>query len=196
MKEWTEETSLKVQVWNGQTWESAASLLPEADVVPFAKAVRIRHAGQCGDSVRIRLSSLADVWKVDAAMVDWTPTQPLNPIDVPLKSAVGPGERDVKSDLSRNNKEYVTVFPSEKIDLVFGAIEPLPGKHVVYVCDVRGYLHEWMPGSTLAGSGTGLAGERANGSVSSLKMLLRFRNVLLPAIYAEWRNREGRVKNR
>jgi len=193
MRRWRDEASIKVHVWNGHAWDLAGCIVPEANVVPFSKAVRIRSGGTTGDCVRIRLSCLADVWKVDAVQVDWTPAQSLQRVGVPLLTASGPGDRDVGALLSHDDESYVTTLPPDKIDLRFRAVDPLPGKQVVYVLEVRGYLHEWMPAAHPSGSRKGFAGAAGSGRISVLKSLLQLRNVILPPIYAEWMATKHRI---
>ena len=193
MRRWRDDASIKVDLWNGHAWEPAGSILPEANVAPFSRAIRISSCGAAGDSVRIRLRSLADVWKIDAVQVDWTPARALDPVYVPLRTASGPGGRDVAPLISRDDESYVITFPTDKVDLCYQAVDPLPGKHVIYALEVRGYLHEWMPGDHPEDSRTMMAGETGSGRVSLLKSLLRLRNVILPPIYAEWNGTKGRI---
>jgi hypothetical protein len=186
LRRWTEESSLKAFLWDGKQWNNIGTIHPEASVTPFSKLIRFNIGHVSGDTVRIRLTCMADVWKIDAVQVDWTPVRPLKSMPVRLVSAVGPEHNDVSSALAFADKEYVTLLPPEEIELTFQAAAPSSGKKVAYAVSAQGYLYEWMPENreqTVSSQKVLVPRERR---ISYLKTLLQHKSIFLPPIYADW----------
>jgi hypothetical protein len=187
MRHWIEESSLKAFVWNGESWERIGMIYPEANVAPFSRVIRFKTDKIKGDTVRIQLRSLTDVWKLDAVNVDWTPVQPLKTWEAPLLSAVGPGKRDVSAALSKADSQYVVVLPPQQIELTFRSVASSPGKKITYALNAQGYLYEWFP-EKRQGSRVALAKLIPGaGKIAYLKTLLKVKSLFLPPIYFEWR---------
>jgi hypothetical protein len=187
MRNWIEESSLEAFIWNGESWVRIGTVHPEANVAPFSRMIRFRTDNIKGDTVRIQLRSLTDVWKLDAVNVDWTPVQPLKTREAPLLSAVGPGKRDVSAALRKADSQYVVVLPPEQIELTFRSVPPSPGKKVSYALNAQGYLYEWVPEKKQEG-GVALAKLIPKAEkIAYLKTLLKVKSLFLPPIYSECR---------
>jgi len=191
MRGWMSEVSLSVTLWNGREWVSCGSMIPEATTVPFTKGMRLNVGNSGGTSVKIRLTSLADVWNIDAVGIDWTPVGPLQPAGMKLLSAQRPDGQSVADDLGTADSRYVVVLPGQQVDCRFGSMKGRPGKKVIYALGVQGYLYEW-PVEEQARSPKILPVSMGM-KVGILKTMLRNRNVILPPIYEEW-NREQAVR--
>jgi hypothetical protein len=189
MKEWIVESSLKVDLWDGTAWKSVGSILPEANAVAFTRGVRVNAERMEGGSIRVRLRCLAGVWNIDEIGIDWTPAVPLHPSDVRLLSAVGPEDRNVIGALERVDEKYVIVLPGQEINLKYRATRSEPSMKVTYALGVRGYLHEWLPGTGSGGASIITASMVGETKVAYLKTLLRMKDAFLPPIYAEWKQR-------
>jgi hypothetical protein len=193
MRNWVEESSLKAFIWNGESWERIGTVHPEANVAPFSRVIRFKTDNIKGDTMRIQLRSLTDVWKLDAVNVDWTPVRPLKAREASLLSAIGPGKRDVSAVLRKADSQYAVVLPPEQIELTFRSLPPSPGKKITYALNAQGYLYEWFPEKKQEG-GVALAKLiPEGGKVTYLETLLRFKSLFLPRIYSEWR--EARLLN-
>jgi hypothetical protein len=187
MRHWIEESSLKAFVWNGESWERIGLIYPEANVASFSRLIRFRTDNIKGDTLRIQLRALTDVWKLDAVNVDWTPVQPLKTREAPLLSAAGPGKRDVSAALRKADSEYVVVLPPEQIELTFRSVPLSPGKKITYALNAQGYLYEWFPEKKQEGR-VALAKLIPEGEkIAYLKTLLKVKSLFLPPIYSEWR---------
>lgn len=192
LKQWRQEASLTAYVFNGETWEEFGMLAPEANVVPFSKLIRCATPWKGRDTVRIRLRALADVWKIDAIALDWSPAKKLAAHEMQLLSAAGPRETDVRGVLSLSDRRYATLVPQEKIDLQFTAFTPTRGNNVTYAVYVGGYLHEW-PSTEGSDALRMLAGMIGPGmKIPYLKTLLGQREIFLPLLYADWCGRRER----
>jgi hypothetical protein len=186
MRLWQEECALRVMVGNGDHWREAGRILPEANAVPFTRAVTLDF-GDIGDTVYIRLECLADVWKIDAIALDRTPPRIIPWSRVPgMISTTGSGQ-DVALQLASRDERRIVVLPSQTIDMVFPALPTRLNTARVYALEATGYLHEWMPSRKNAPGPLLLAS--SSDQITYLKLLLAHRNILLPAIYSEWRAR-------
>ncbi len=145
MQSWQEECALRVMVRSGDHWREAGRILPEANTVPFTRAVPLNLSG-IGDTVDIRLECLADVWRIDAVCagshttVDHTVEQGARN-DV---SQQAPGRTSLHSSRSRDERR-IAVLPSQTIDIISPALPARLKTARVYALEATGYLHEWMP---------------------------------------------------
>lgn len=184
MQSWQEECALRVMVRSGDRWREAGRILPEASAVPFTRAVPLDLAG-IGDTVDVRLECLADVWRIDAVSLDRTPPRIIPWSRMPgICFTTGTGQ-DVAPQLTSRDERRIAVLPSQTIDIVSPAVPTQPNTARVYALEATGYLHEWMPSRRNTPGPLFLAGR--SDRVTYLKMLLANRNILLPAIYSEWR---------
>ena len=192
LRAYLRDASLKVDVWNGHDWEPAGAFSPEANAVAFTRALRIRVPAGAGDTVRVRLRSMADMWKIDALSADWSDASPLPMTSVELRSAVGPLGEDVRNEIGADDTQYAILLPPDRVDLTFAAAPAEAGDRVAYAVAARGYLLEWEPRPAGDGS-TALASfvpdER---KIAFLKEALRHRELALEPVYEEWRKLRAR----
>ncbi len=181
-----EDASMKVSVWNGSEWEAQGAFLPEANAVTFSRGLRIRVPDDAGDTVRVRLRSMADVWKIDAISADWTPAAPLPMREMELLSAIGPGGEDLRPTLGADDDRFEVLFPPDRVELIFSGAETPPGERVVYAVAGRGYLHEWIPAQTGDGVASLAAMVPEERRIDFLKELLKHREIVFRSAYEEW----------
>lgn len=189
MENWARESALKAYVWNKNKWIYCGMIFPEANVVPFTRLIRIEVPPGVGDTIRIKLTSLADVWKIDAAQVDWTPVERINGLEIPLVSADGPLVDDILERIAFDDDQYEVLLPSQKINLTFSSPAPLENKKFIYALRVGGYLYEWLPSGpaylpVLSMNPTGIMNK-----VEWVKALLQQKQLLLPLLYSGWKKR-------
>lgn len=189
-RNWLEESSLKVHMFDGKDWQKIGSVQPEANATPFSRVIRFQTIGS-SNTVKIRLKSLADVWKLDAVRVDWTPVQSLKMADVPLLSAMGSDGKDRQILLKSADDSYAMLLPPQCVDFVFQSRKPSLGKKLAYVLNAQGYLYEWMTRDSKHNSALPFP-IREEMKIAYLKKLLREKNLFLPPIYAEWKEHKKR----
>jgi hypothetical protein len=197
LKHWLEESSLKASLWNGIGWEPIGTLLPVANEIPFSRVIRFNVRAITGDSVKIRFTCLADVWKLDAMGIDWSPVHPLTTRPVPLVSARGQNGKDLAATLTHADDQYAVVLPPEKVDITFqslqtcangaGALGGHPGKKTVYALNVQGYLHEWFPENGDQSQFMLVNQMKRDTKIAFLKNLLKHESIFLPLLYSEWK---------
>ncbi len=192
LRAYLRDASLEVMVWNGRGWKAAGAFSPEASSVTFTRALRIHIPEAAGDTVRLRLRSLADVWKLDAITVDWSvaTTLPMEP--VPLSSAIGPQGEDLRDVIGGADGRHAVLLPPERVELTFASIQSTPRKRVAYALAGRGYLHPWEPDAAVAGIEPLILPVPEERRVELLKEFLRHRDLALEAVYDEWRKVRAR----
>jgi hypothetical protein len=186
LKKWIVESSLKVSVWNGKEWKQVGSLHPEATAVPFSRIVRINGDDIHSDTIKVKLTCLADVWKLDGIRIDWTPTQQLKQKSVKMISAIGPNQADFSSQIANSDEKYAVLLPPESIELNYEAIKPANNKKMVYIINAQGYLHEWFPPKNSPQSNLSNISIPATQRIDYLKSLLQNKSIFLPPIYSQW----------
>ena len=187
LQTWIEECSLSVELRQGGRWTHAGAIAPEASAVPFSRIVRIDATGVTDDSIRVRLSTLADGWRINAVEVDWTPAAPLEAHPVAMRSALHSGGGSVAERLRDADESYAVIFPGERIDLSFDAYPASALGKIAYALDVSGYLHEWPPASESTACVSLRSGVPGFDRLAFVNDLVRHRDALLPLVYAQWR---------
>lgn len=185
LREWQATASLSVSVWNGSRWVDAGAILPEANAVLFARLVRVQIPDGVGDTVRVRLTSLADVWKIDVVTIDYADAKPLDALPVATKSVRSP-YADGQELLAQNDERYIMLLPPQEVEMEFKALTRREGKKITYAVDVSGFLYEWVPSSAKQESSSFTSFVPAQQRVSFVKHLLSNKTLLLPIVYREW----------
>jgi hypothetical protein len=191
LREYLADASLKVSLWNGAEWKEAGAFRPEANAVTFTRGLRISVPADAGETVRIRLRSMADVWKIDAIQADWTPASPLPMRRLDLLSAVDPGGKDLRPLLQSDDDRYAILFPPDRVELRYSSGESA-GTRLVYAVSGRGYLREWIPetrGESAAALASMVHPERR---IDFIKELLKHRDLVLAPAYQDWIRRSNR----
>jgi hypothetical protein len=191
VKAYLGDASLAAFVWNGRAWEPAGAFGAEASAVAFTRALRLRVPDGAGDTVRVRLRSMADIWKIDALAVDWSESRPLRPTPVALRSATGPEGEDLSADLAADDDRRAILLPRDRVELSFAAPRARPGARVAYAVAARGYLHEWHPGMMDA-EAAALPSVSTEQRIALLVELLRHRDAALQPVYEAWRRDRAR----
>ncbi len=191
LRDYLGDASLKAFVWNGREWEAAGAFRPEANAVTFTRGLRIRVPETAGDTVRVRLRSMADVWKIDAISWDWTDASVLPMVQVEMLSAIGPEGEDLRGVIRADDDRYAVLIPPDRVELTYAADERAPGARVTYAVAGRGYLHEWVPQGTDAGLATPVSWVPEERRIDLLKELLKHREIALKPVYEEWRRVRG-----
>jgi hypothetical protein len=187
MNDWLEKSSLKVDVWNGSEWIVAGRIQPVANVVPFARLIRIPVLQMGEKTVRVRLSCLADVWELDGAFMDFSETKPLHGVEIPLVEAISSKGKNISPIVLNNDENYQVMVPGDYIDLFFKDSNPArPDEDKFYVLNVKGYLHEWIINSDEEFAMQSLSVIQGIDKIYMLKQLLSKNEMFLPLVYSDW----------
>jgi hypothetical protein len=191
LRTWIDEASLTVEVWRGDRWVCEGRIAPEAITADIARIVRISSGDTKGDSIRIRLSSLADLWQLDAVALDWTPAEPLTPRTLQMRTAKQENVNSVSGCLHARDGNYTVLIPGEDIRMEFDRHSPSPGYTVAYALEATGYLYEWPPetGASIPSLFQTVAFEPDQSDrIEVVNFLIRHRDVLLPLVYERWKS--------
>ncbi len=187
VNDWLSDCGLVIEVHDGNAWKHIDRILPEANVAPFRRALRIELPEGTDGMLRLRLSTLTDVWRIDAVTLDASPAEPLPMHELPMTTAVGSRGDDMMQRLADADSRYAVLLPPEHVDIGFDAAPAAGMLEPVYIIAAQGYLYEWFP-TPDEGSADGLAASlQGHERIALLKSVLRNREIFLPPIYREWR---------
>ena len=162
-------------------------------MAPFSRLVRIDASGVDDDSIRVRLSTLADGWGIDAVEVDWAQAAPLEAHPLPMRSAVHGDEGSVLARLHDADASYAVILPGERIDMSFDSYRAHGNGNIAYALEVSGYLHEWPPESEAVNPAAYFPGAPDSDRLTVVDYLVRHREAFLPLVYKYWEQRRQRV---
>lgn len=180
-----DESSLQVSFWNGSQWIGCGVIRPEADYTTFTKGIRITFPPELGDKVRVRLTALKDVWKIDSFSMDFTPYRKSTIKVLQATSAFKIRKGDFRETLNFADGKYCVLLPGENMELGFSGCEPGKGKKITYGVRTRGYLQPWFPGPESAFAFPVIQ-VKGDARIEFAKTILRERNYFFSQIYAEW----------
>jgi hypothetical protein len=191
LREWIGDCSLKIEVWRGERWVCEGRIAPEANAAAFSRIVRVSTEGVTGDSIHVRLSSLADMWELDAVALDWTPVASLKPHPLRMRCATHTEDGPVSEPLEARDTNYTILLPGDYIDMEFDGFHPSPDHTVAYALDATGYLYEWPmengPSPHSVFQTVAFEPEKSD-RVEVVNFLIRHKELLLPFVYERWRN--------
>lgn len=146
-KKWIEKSSLLVEVQHGEEWVRAGHILPEANEVSFRRALRLEDLKvDTSSGLRIRLSSMMDVWQIDAVTMDTTMVTPLEKQVLDQKSMKASNGNPMMEEAIRSSDFlYALLMPPDHMEIIY---EPGPAQEMqkpVYILSAQGYLYEWFP---------------------------------------------------
>jgi hypothetical protein len=187
IRKWMRECGLRIEVAHGTAWEEAGTMLPEANVVPFSRAIRISNLKSFQSPLRVRLSSLTDVWCIDAVSIDFSPVQPLSMHSLKMISVKSSDKNNWENAIKSNDSLYALILPPNYIDIHFDSVPVLEMRKPIYILAIQGYLYEWFS-KPKESADNFVATEMSSGDrVAMLKLLVQQKDLFLPPIYARWR---------
>jgi hypothetical protein len=188
---WIREANLRIEVNNGTGWAVAGMMPPEANAVPFSRAIRIGGLDRFHGRLQVRLSSLTDVWRIDRVSIDYSPVQPLTLHRLDMISMAASDKTTSMDAIRSADSSYALLFPGHRLDIKFNSAA-INGMHQpVFVIAVQGYLYEWFPTGATAMSSFVTEKMSAGARLEMLKLLIKHKDIFLPPIYAGWRAAVG-----
>ena len=185
IREWIRDCSLRIEVEGRSGWKEVGLMPPEANVAPFTRAIRIQNLRAINGPLHIRLSSLTDVWRIDAVTIDCSTVTPIPLRPLEMTSVSSSDHQQWKNALVRSDSTYAVLLPPNYLDVAFDAAPAKKVQKPVYVFAAQGFLYEWLPSSenkaTVAGS------IEKDNRVRLFTLIIQHKDLFLPAVYAEWR---------
>lgn len=178
LRGWRAMGSLRVERWIDQRWDSVGTFLPEANVAPFTRVLRIPISGAPSYTLRLRLSSLPDVWRLDRLALDPDGGQARTPVELPV-SLQTPRKPDRHGD-------PILLMPGEEILLSSPVTEGSSETTRTYFSEVRGYLYEWFPPENTP-SRLSFPGTEDADRLALVTTFLAQPRMLLPLVYRHWK---------
>lgn len=148
----TGRLGMRIHLLGEQGWEPVAKL---ADYGPIAwrdVAAVVPNRGS-GDSLRIRLSFVADQWRIDriavASNVRRVPTRTVEASWV--EGATGARERVPHRAIGAADEEYLQTSPSQRFTVGFDVGRDTPDAARTFLLVSQGYYTEWVRGAWMKG---------------------------------------------
>lgn len=183
---WIRECGLRIEVAHGTIWEEAGIMTPEANVAPFSRAIRISNLKSFQSPLHVRLSSLTDVWCIDAVSIDFSPVQPLSMHLLEMISVNSSDKNNWENAIKSNDSLYALILPPNYINIQFGSVPVLKMRKPIYILATQGYLYEWFSKSKESADNL-ITNEMPSGDrIAMLKLLVQQKDLFLPPIYARW----------
>ncbi|HKI46775.1 MAG TPA: hypothetical protein VKA08_15710, partial [Balneolales bacterium] len=183
-------TSLLIEAETDSGWIKVGSLVPQADVVTFSRAIRLINLDRFRSPLTLRLSSMTDVWHIDALSVDCSKEEPLTMHPLKMLSATSTAhQRNTQAAVAKSDSLYAIILPPERIDMTFDGSQIANMGKPVYILAAKGYLYEWLPAARDLSPADIPGWFEGTDRVSMLKYLIRHEDLFLPQIYARWRER-------
>jgi hypothetical protein len=172
MARWYAETlGLTVQVPSGDSWQDVTRM---SGTGPIAwKEIGVRVPMPQEGPVRVRLSFLADDWRLDQVSLA-APAEPLTAKRIPLHrvvTGIGEGDQDAATRLARPDDQYFVTYPGTSATLEFLTEGPEAGMTATYLLATQGYYIEWVRPEWIRRAQTTAPFQSGPGSVESLMAL-------------------------
>lgn len=187
VRDWISESSLLIEVNDGGNWKQVGTITPEANVASFSRAIRLSNLDSFNRPLTVRLSSLTDVWRIDAVSIDYTSVEPfaLHPLEMTsVNISTGMDWRDA---ISFADSSYALLLPPDYMDITFDSTPVLDMQNPVYVFAAQGYLYEWFPVLEEPVQLVMLNEMTGNDRIELLKLLIQKKDLFLPPLYARWK---------
>lgn len=191
IRDWIRECNLRIEMEEDGRWKEIGMIPPEATVAPFSRAIRIGGLGCHQGPIRLRLSSLTDVWRIDAVTIDYSDVRPIALSKLDLVSVRSSDKMDWRSAIESNDSSYALILPPATIDLTFDGFSSRKLKKPVYVFAAKGYLYEWLQSSPTNAPSQVLSLVPVSSRVELFKQVISHKDQFLPSIYADWRRAES-----
>jgi len=142
---WYKETmGLRVLVWQPDGWQEVAAAV---DTGPIAwKDVAVRLPESRDETLRVRLSFVADNWRIDRVSLG-TVVGSARFERVPLRQITdrdGAVHDAAMENLHRSDRRYVITKPGDQLRLQFDARRIVANRHRTFFLAATGYYIEWM----------------------------------------------------
>ena len=186
IREWIHDCSLRIEIAHGSTWEEAGVMPPEATVAPFSRAIRLSHLNNFKGPLRVRLSSLTDVWRIDGVFIDFSTVQPISMKSLEMISVTSSDKNNWENAIKSNDSLYALLLPPHHIDLQFRSAPVHRMRKPVYIIAAQGYLYEWFPLEKYSTDNFLSNNIPIGDRVAMLSLLIRQKDLFLPPIYARW----------
>jgi hypothetical protein len=133
------ESALDVSIWDGSAWRPTEIIRQVGPAISKQYAIEIGLEDIRGNSVDLRLESIAGYWMVDCVQADFSEDHPfvlteLSPIVVTENEGT-----DRRSEIEHADHSYCILRTGRKLDLTFASPPLNEHHHRSFVLRTRGY---------------------------------------------------------
>jgi hypothetical protein len=139
---------LHILVWRDGAYRETARI-PDSGPITWHDVAAVIPAQKGEKSLRIRLSFLADQWRIDHVGVASAERQP-SPRVIPISAVTGSGggtENTARESMSAPDDRYLQTNPGDRFLADFNVGAGTPGQSRTFLLSSQGYYTEWIRGA-------------------------------------------------
>jgi len=142
---------MRVLVWDGTAYRQVAHIIDTGPVAWKDVAVRVPVFEGGGDSIRVRLSYVADDWRIDQIRLASGVRTPESRAIAPATLTTSSGQADSAAldRLRAPDAQYLVTSSGQRFFLTFAAGPNPAGTSRTFLLASQGYYIEWLRGSWL-----------------------------------------------
>jgi hypothetical protein len=137
------EGGLEVWVEVDGEWRKQTSLLEVGPYVCAEKVIRLDLTGVRGDTIRLKLESAVDLWRIDRLAIDFSGDVEITVKTAQLDSAITESGVDVAASLLSTDDMYYSTLPDDYALTYFQATPLAENQLRSFLVRSRGYYYPW-----------------------------------------------------
>jgi hypothetical protein len=140
----TRESGFTVSVWQEDAWIPKAWFPNAGPFKDMEKLVLLDLRRISGETVRIKLESSPDLWRVDRVAIDYSVNREFETIPLTPVRAVTESGREITDLLIAEDSLYYATIPGQYAHISFPAVPPENLLSRSYILKSGGYYYAWM----------------------------------------------------
>ena len=138
----TDIVALRVELWNGTSWELVDLVRPGGAVMQeYVLPIDLDSVNSGEDVLKVRFRGGAGFFVFDTVTMDFSENKITAITELRPETALLNGEKDVLEELSRESEQRVRILHGEAVDLVYSAPELSESNERGFMIALRGYYH-------------------------------------------------------
>jgi hypothetical protein len=138
------EGMLHISIWDGGEWKEQRALPDVGPMLCRDQCIALDLRNISGTTLKLKLESTTDLWKIDKVAADFSADQPVNITPLPIVSAITNEGADVTASLTHADKDYYTTVTGQSADVIYNDIPASAGTSRSLILKSRGYYHQWF----------------------------------------------------
>lgn len=183
MRNYQQNTFLKIEIWEGNEWKKIGELFPEGNMVSFSRIVRFKIPIDNERNIKVKLTTMADVWEIDQVGIDFSETEQLECRDI-KELQVSKNDHLIHDETIEADLRYEYLIPGEEIKVEFKGDKEKQGSKRYFIAEVRGFLYEWISHPEEVKYRSVLQNKSR---IELLKNVLSNQDLFRSLIYTEWK---------
>ncbi len=137
------EGGLDISVWMNGNWVKQGWFPNVGPHVSAEKLITLDIHDIEIDTIRIKIESARDLWRIDRIAMDYSDDEELTVIPLPLRSATTESGVDVAYLFAESDSLYYGSMFGDHVQMVFDTVARNPQKERSLIMKSRGYYYKW-----------------------------------------------------